>query len=135
MIDILELKNKIKSRTTIDDLILAIIYKVNSSDIVSKSDARFQKAFFSMRQQCHGLLDSISFDCSSYTPYSAELDEALFRLETSTALSTLNPRYQDYSIAGKAALYAEAYNKFCQEDRKTIDILGDQLQKILASEE
>jgi len=135
MIDIAELKKKISGRTTIDDLVMAIIYIANPSPIVPKSNARFQKAFFTLQEQFHGLLDSISFDPSSFTPYSEELDEALFRLETSTILSTLNPRYQNYSIEGKTDIFKEAFAKFSLYEQENLKAMGDRLKEIFTAEE
>jgi hypothetical protein len=139
--DVAQLKMQLRSKITIDDLLLAILHEAiphesGSTAVVPKSNAYLQKAFFAMREQHHGLLDRILFDRSSFMPYSEDLDEALFRLEASMLLSTLNPSYQFYSISPKAQeLLSKSYRKFSESDQEEIKRLGSTLKAMIEAGE
>ena len=131
--DLVELKMDISRRKSIDDIVLAIIYKA-SNNYQKKSNAFLQKAFFQIKNLSEGLLDPFVFDCSPDTPYCERLDEALFRLEASRVLSTLNPSYKEYSLAGKRQLMERSYNKFSQNEQGIIDSLGIEFNNIINAE-
>ena len=128
--DLKELKSRIRDRKTLEDTVLAIIYKANPNHgRQRKSNALLQKAFFEIKGKSNGLLDMLVFDCSSTPPYCDKLGEALFRLETSRSLSTLNPSYQDYSLEGKEDLMRKAYEKFDEQEKNIIDALGKEIEQ------
>ena len=125
-----DLKNRIKSRKTLEDAVLAIIYRANpSGGRQRKSNASLQKAFYKVKDKSCGLLDSLVFDCSTTPPYCDNLREALFRIEASRSLSTLNPSYRDYSLEGKSDLLQKSYEKFDEQERSIIDTLGEEMEE------
>ena len=130
-----ELKNDIKNRKSVDDIVLAIIFKSAPRNNQKKSNAFLQKAFYKLKNKSYGLLDPFVFDCSPDTPYSERLDEALFRLEASRVLSTLNPSYEEYSLVGKELLMKRSYDKFNHNEQEIIDSLGVELMNIINAEE
>ena len=105
-----ELRLKVQSDITIDDVVEAIIYKSEQKKI-PKSQAFFQRAFHQLQQKVPGLFGDLIFDESGLIPYSDELDSVLFRLEASNVLHTLNPAYRNYQIEDSIGLLEESYNK------------------------
>lgn len=130
-----ELKERIQKKKSIDDIILAIIYKANpNGEKQKKSNAFFQKSFFQLKKKTDGqqLLDSFIFDNSTSPPYCEKLEEALFKLEASRKLSTLNPSYHYYAFdSGKTKLLQDSYAKFDKDEREAIDSLGRELKQIM----
>lgn len=114
---------------TIAELLLASLYKiiVDSSGTCQlvKSNRLIHKIFYDMKKdvafQKDRLISRLSFDESLPTPYSEEIDTALFRIETAHILETNNPSYQGYSVKEENKKYAEtAFNKL----KKSCDIEG-----------
>ncbi len=118
MRSIQELRLEIKNMITLNDKVEAVIYKSGKTDI-PKVQSFLQQAFFTLKASAPGLFSELIFDESGVTPFSDELDAALFWLEASAILPTPNPTYTNYSIT-KSEHLKNAYDKF-SEDSTLID--------------
>ena len=110
MRNLADLCDEVRTGSTIDDVIEAIIYKSGQTRI-PKSQAYLQLAFFLMQREEPELLSDFIFNESGITPFSDELDSILFRLEASSVLHTLNPGYESYVIDDSIELLKESYDK------------------------
>ena len=109
-----ELRKKIMEKVTLDNIVEAVIYKAQKEKI-PKAEAFLQKVFFRLKTVSPGLFSNFIFDESGITPFSSELDSVLFRLETSTILSTLNPTYKNYIIINNPELLEASYKKLASQ--------------------
>lgn len=108
-----------------DDVIMAILSKLRAISI-PKDPAIIHDAIFRLRQkdEFYELLSEFQFDNSGLVPFSEMLDRVLFRLETSSILGTLNPKYEFYDLpeTRKAVLLDQAYYKFPIENQPIISM-------------
>jgi len=109
-----ELKLLIENTPSLDDLVLAIIYK-SQEEKIPKAHGFFQQTFFKLKNKFPDLFTDLIFDESGIIPFSDELDAVLFRLESSSILSTLNPTYKKYTVMNMPELMEKSYKKFVSE--------------------
>jgi len=127
-----ELRDEVNLNTTLDDKVEAIIYKSGQMK-VPKSQAFIQQTFYALHKECPELLDGFIFDESGITPFSDELDSALFRLEASNVLHTLNPAYKDYHIEDSVDVLKKSYDKF-QKMSSEIDRCAKMFSELVESQ-
>lgn len=111
-----ELKREVIDSVTISDLLLASLYgvlkNVQGTCQLVKSNCLIHEIFYALKDNPEfrddSLLQKLTFDESLSTPYSEEIDTALFRIETAHILETNNPSYQGYSVKEENVKYAKA---------------------------
>ncbi len=124
-----DLKKELESRVTIDEYVMALMYSIDE-DTIKKQPSDLFKAIFNL--QSHYDIPKqfrFIFDKSSIIPYSEDLADVLFRLETSTVLSTGNPSYDHYNIQLKKEVLGEAFQKFDNVMQDTIRQMGKELRE------
>ncbi|WP_206808409.1 hypothetical protein [Paradesulfitobacterium ferrireducens] len=117
-----------------DDVIMAILCKLKSTSI-PKDPAIIHGTIFRLKQkdEFHELLNDFQFDNSGLVPFSELLDRVLFRLETSSILGTLNPKYEFYDLPEKRKedLSNQVYNKFSTEKQRVISKLTEEFENMV----
>jgi hypothetical protein len=135
--EIEELRNKIKSQKTSDDVVEALIYKylsMFSKRGVPKSREILQKTFAKLKleKKYAKLFEEFVFDRSGITPLSDELDAVFFRIEASAVMSALNPTYKTYIISDSSREVLKAsYDKFLP-DTSLIDECANDFSKYMS---
>ena len=126
MKSIVELREELQKKSTLDNIIEAVIFKANQTlqetdyKIIPKHGAFLQKVFFNLKKESPELFSDFIFDESGIIPYSDELDSILYRLEASTLLPTLNPTFKNYSIINSHDFLEISYKKL-ESKKKDID--------------
>lgn len=115
------LKERIASRVTDNDRIMAILSQLDEKTI-PKDPAFIYSAFYLLKKNFAGYFADFIFDTSSIVPHSDELNAVLFRLESSSVLPTNNPSYKAYDLRNKDYMLS-SFSKLSLEDR-------DQAQRI-----
>lgn len=128
-----ELKMRINSTPSLDDLIAAILHKSEQSHI-PKAEAFFQQSFYQLKSEFPNLFDDFVFDESGIIPFSDTLDSVLFRLEASSMLSTMNPSYSSYDISSAAKDLEIACAKFSNERQIEINKCAKMFSQLVVSQ-
>ncbi|NLU51231.1 MAG: hypothetical protein GXX09_12710 [Syntrophomonadaceae bacterium] len=129
-----ELKRYCSEKVVSDDVIMALFSLLNNNEL-PKNPAVIHTSIYELKPvpDFEPLLDFFDFDCSGIVPFSDELDQVLFRLETASLLRTFNPTYERYEI--RKDLLEKALNKFNDEDKKRLKNMADTFQqKVLHNE-
>ncbi|MDR1624513.1 MAG: hypothetical protein LBS04_06030 [Tannerellaceae bacterium] len=81
----------------IPEFLIGTLFSKQST--IALNNSKFHKVFFKMKKKTEyaGLFESILFSGSPVNPFSEALDEALFNLQFSGALSRKNPELVMYS--------------------------------------
>lgn len=132
MKNIADLKRDVREKHTMDSIIKAVIFKAQQRTF-PKNQAFLQNTFFQLKEKVPGLLNDFVFDESGVTPFSDELDSVIFRLETSSILSTSNPTYNRYTITVETSLLEDAYNRL-HERREEVDKCASLFSEIVMSQ-
>jgi len=123
------LKQEVGYYQSLDNLIIAILF-MTQKDLIKKDPALFHKAFQEMKQEVPmSLLNELIFDVSTPTPWSEELDQALFRLEASRLLPYTN---EEYLMNETRLQQFNAYLRFSEAEKAKISECSKILGKYLS---
>lgn len=128
-----ELKIEIRNRTSTDDLVSAIIHK-SSQTKIPKAEAFLQQSFYKLKIDFPDLFEDFVFDNSGIIPFSDSLDSTLFRLESSSILSTLNPSYSNYTVTTSPEALKASYDKYNEIDLDTIDQCASEFSRLVTTQ-
>lgn len=107
-----DLRRELEKEVTKDDFVKAVFYKIRSTKI-KKSRKLIYNSFYAAQAKFDIPKDfRFIFDISSVVPYSDELYETLFRLETASILPTDNPSYEYYNITVSKNTLKKSFDKF-----------------------
>jgi hypothetical protein len=113
---ITDLKQKIQSAPTGDDLVQVVLFRSNQRKI-PKSQTFMHITFYQLKKMQPELFSDFIFNESGITPFSEELDSILFRLEASMTLPIAHPGYQSYNLEPSAET-DRIYGKFAGQKEK-----------------
>jgi hypothetical protein len=127
-----QLKETLVRTVTADDLIKALLCEVGA-ETISKDPERIHEAFYMLRQDYPKLLSDFHFDTSGLSAFSDLLDRVLFRLETSSVLGTVNPRFSVYELRAsmKDELKRTVLPKFSPDTRKVLQEVSHKLEELV----
>jgi len=127
-----ELKKAIRETITPDDVIKALLSQMKTNQI-TKDPEKIHKAIYTLKQKYGYYFQEFEFDCSGLTPFSDLLDRILFRLETTSNLGTVNPRYLIYELTQdtKQDLKDDSLVKFNPEDQKRLTAISWEFEKLV----
>ena len=132
MNSITSFKESINKEITTTDILKAILSQIGKENI-AKKPSNIHEIFFelSLKVKYKKIFEKFYFDTCGIVPFSKELDEVLFRLETSNILKVNNPSYRDYVLTDKKEFLDESYNKFNEADKEIIKEIADEFIKKL----
>ncbi|MEW6276296.1 MAG: hypothetical protein AB1556_14455 [Bacillota bacterium] len=126
-----DLIREIEQTVTPDDVIKVLFSSVKSGRI-TKDPEKIHKAIYVLKQRYPRLFEQFDFDESGLTPFSDLLDRVLFRMETSTLLGTINPKFSHYELSDSIKQdLKNSLEKFSDEDKQHLITISEQFEQLV----